>query len=119
MPVNKRHLDMVYAHIKYSDKPLHGLGHRARARRGHGRDGQARVRRRLRREQLACTLSLINANSPMVFDETMVGALKVYARAQPGACIVTPFILSGAMSPVTVAGTLTQILGRGAGRRRR
>ena len=29
--------------------------------------------------------SLINANSPMVFDETMLGALKVYARAQPGA----------------------------------
>ena len=28
--------------------------------------------------------SLINANSPMVFDETMLGALKVYARAQPG-----------------------------------
>ena len=46
----------------------------------------------------------------MVFDDTMLGALKVYARAQPGDCIVTPFILAGAMSPVTVAGTLTQVL---------
>jgi trimethylamine--corrinoid protein Co-methyltransferase len=54
-------------------------------------------------------ISLINANSPMVFDETMLGALKVYARANQ-ATIVTPFILAGAMSPVTVAGTLTQIL---------
>ena len=45
----------------------------------------------------------------MVFDETMVGALKVYARHNQ-ACVVSPFILSGAMSPVTVAGTLTQIL---------
>ncbi|MGH6862318.1 MAG: trimethylamine methyltransferase family protein, partial [Phyllobacterium sp.] len=52
---------------------------------------------------------LINANSPMVFDETMLGALKVYARNNQ-ACIVTPFILAGAMSPVTVAGTLTQVL---------
>ena len=53
--------------------------------------------------------SLINANSPMVWDGTMLGALKVYARANQ-ACIVTPFILAGAMSPVTAAGTLAQVL---------
>ena len=39
----------------------------------------------------------------------MLGALKVYARAKQGT-IVTPFILAGAMSPVTVAGTLAQVL---------
>ena len=39
----------------------------------------------------------------------MLGAAEVYARANQ-ACIITPFILSGAMSPVTVAGTLTQVL---------
>ena len=39
----------------------------------------------------------------------MLGALKVYARANQ-ASIVSPFIVGGAMSPVTVAGTLTQIL---------
>ncbi|HEU4987847.1 MAG TPA: trimethylamine methyltransferase family protein, partial [Rhizobiaceae bacterium] len=49
------------------------------------------------------------ANSPMVFDETMLGAAKVYARNNQ-ATIITPFILAGAMSPVTVAGTLTQVL---------
>ena len=54
-------------------------------------------------------INLINANSPMTFDGTMLGALKVYARANQ-ACIVTPFILAGAMSPVTVAGTLAQVL---------
>jgi trimethylamine--corrinoid protein Co-methyltransferase len=53
--------------------------------------------------------SLINANSPMTWDGTMLGALKVYARNNQ-ACIVTPFILSGAMSPVTAAGTLSQVL---------
>jgi trimethylamine---corrinoid protein Co-methyltransferase len=53
--------------------------------------------------------SLINANSPMVWDSTMLGAADVYAQNNQ-ACIITPFILSGAMSPVTVAGTLTQVL---------
>jgi trimethylamine--corrinoid protein Co-methyltransferase len=53
--------------------------------------------------------SLINANSPMVWDSTMLGAAEVYAQNNQ-ACIITPFILSGAMSPVTVAGTLTQVL---------
>ena len=55
------------------------------------------------------TTSLINANSPMTFDDTMLGAAKVYAENNQ-ACVVTPFILSGAMSPVTIAGTLAQIL---------
>jgi trimethylamine--corrinoid protein Co-methyltransferase len=59
-------------------------------------------------QNTVCT-SLINANSPMVWDETMLGALKVYARNNQ-AVITTPFILSGAMSPCTVAGTMTQTL---------
>jgi trimethylamine--corrinoid protein Co-methyltransferase len=54
-------------------------------------------------------INLINANSPLVYDSTMIGALKVYARAGQ-ATVISPFILSGAMSPVTVVGTLTQIL---------
>jgi trimethylamine--corrinoid protein Co-methyltransferase len=56
-----------------------------------------------------CVMSLINANSPMTWDATMLGALKTYARANQ-ATIVTPFILAGAMSPVTVAGTVAQTL---------
>jgi trimethylamine---corrinoid protein Co-methyltransferase len=44
-----------------------------------------------------------------VFDGTMVGALKVYARANQ-ATVISPFILAGAMSAVTAVGTLTQIL---------
>jgi trimethylamine--corrinoid protein Co-methyltransferase len=39
----------------------------------------------------------------------MLGAAKVYARHNQ-ACIITPFILAGAMSPVTVAGTAAQTL---------
>jgi trimethylamine--corrinoid protein Co-methyltransferase len=53
--------------------------------------------------------SLINANSPMTWDDTMLGALKVYARNKQ-AVVISPFILAGAMSPVSVAGTLAQTL---------
>src|SRR6202163_4477025 len=56
-----------------------------------------------------CIISLINASSPLTWDSTMLGALKTYARANQ-ATIVTPFILAGAMSPVTVAGTAAQTL---------
>jgi trimethylamine---corrinoid protein Co-methyltransferase len=108
LPVNKRHLDMVYSHIRYSDKPFMGsVTHPVRAE-----DSVAMAKLVFGDEFVDnnCVLiNLINANSPMVFDSTMLGALKVYARAGQ-ATIVTPFILAGAMSPVTVAGTLTQVL---------
>ena len=113
LPVNKRHLDMVYSHIKYSDKPYMGsVTHPDRARDtveltkilfGDGfidpTTGKPHT----------CVISLINANSPLTWDATMLGALKTYARANQ-ALIVTPFILAGAMSPVTVAGTAAQTL---------
>lgn len=108
VPVNKRHLDMVYSHVRYSDKPFMGsVTHPLRAEDTVAMArivfGDAFV------DQNCCVINLINANSPMVFDETMLGALKVYARAGQ-AVIVSPFILAGAMSPVTVAGMLAQIL---------
>lgn len=108
VPVNKRHLDMVYSHIKFSDKPF--MGSVTAPERAEDTVAMAKL---LFGDDFVenntVLTSLINANSPMVFDETMLGALKVYARHNQ-ACIVTPFILAGAMSPVTVAGTLTQIL---------
>jgi len=53
--------------------------------------------------------SLININSPLTFHSVMMGALEVYAKANQAA-IISPFIVGGAMAPVTVAGTLTQVL---------
>ncbi|MCY4150410.1 MAG: trimethylamine methyltransferase family protein [Gammaproteobacteria bacterium] len=108
VPVNKRHFDMVYSHIKYSDKPFMGsVTHPERAEDSvemckilFGADYV---------DQNTVLVNLINANSPMTFDETMLGASEVYARNNQ-ASIVSPFILSGAMSPVTVAGTMAQIL---------
>jgi trimethylamine--corrinoid protein Co-methyltransferase len=108
LPVNKRHLDMVYAHLRYSDKPFMGsVTHPLRAqdtvdlaRIVFGADFL---------EEHTAILSLINANSPLVWDATMLGAARVYAEANQ-AVLMTPFILAGAMSPVTVAGTATQTL---------
>jgi len=54
-------------------------------------------------------VSLANANSPMVWDSTMLGAAKAYAEANQGV-LITPFILAGAMSPATVVGAATQTL---------
>ena len=113
LPVNKRHFDMVYAHMKFTDKPSMGsVTHPDRAR-----DTVEMTRILFGDDYLdpltgkpkTCVINLINANSPMTFDETMLGAAKVYARANQ-ASIITPFILAGAMSPVTVAGTCAQTL---------
>ena len=108
VPVAKRHLDMVYSHIKYSDKPFMGSVTAPE----RAADSVAMAEMVFGREfvdQNCVLINLINANSPMVFDGTMLGALKVYARANQ-ATVISPFILSGAMSAVTVVGTLTQIL---------
>lgn len=108
LPVNKRHFDMVYSHIKYSDKPFMGsVTHPDRAR-----DSVEMARIVFGDEfveQNTVITSLINANSPMTYDATMLGAAKTYARHNQ-ATVISPFILAGAMSPVTVAGTVTQIL---------
>ena len=108
IPVNKRHFDMVYSHIKYSDKPFMGsVTHPERAEDTINMAklvfGEDFV------EENTVITSLINANSPMTFDATMLGAATVYAKHNQ-ATMISPFLLAGAMSPVTVAGTLTQIL---------
>jgi trimethylamine--corrinoid protein Co-methyltransferase len=113
LPVNKRHFEMVYSHIKYSDKPFMGsVTHPERAQDSvemakilFGADLMDAATGRPK----TVLINLINANSPMTFDSTMLGAAKAYARANQ-ACIITPFILAGAMSPVTVAGTVAQTL---------
>jgi trimethylamine--corrinoid protein Co-methyltransferase len=108
VPVNKRHLDMVFSHMRYSDKPF--MGSVTAPERAEDTVAMARILfGDAFVEENTVIINLINANSPMVFDETMLGAAKVYARNNQ-ATIITPFILAGAMSPVTVAGTLTQIL---------
>ncbi|MEC8743780.1 MAG: trimethylamine methyltransferase family protein, partial [Pseudomonadota bacterium] len=108
LPVTKRHLEMVYAHIRLSDKPF--MGSVTAASRAADTVEMCKILFGDEFVSNNCvTVSLINANSPMTWDDTMLGALKVYARANQGT-VISPFILAGAMSPVSVGGTLTQIL---------
>ncbi|MBD3677694.1 MAG: trimethylamine methyltransferase family protein [Rhodobacteraceae bacterium] len=106
--VNKRHLDMLLAHMTLSDKPYMGsVTEPVRA------EDSVEMSKILFGsdfvDQNTVMTSLININSPLTFDATMMGALEVFARANQ-ACIISPFIVGGAMAPVSVAGTLTQVL---------
>ncbi|MEL6124980.1 MAG: trimethylamine methyltransferase family protein [Pseudomonadota bacterium] len=103
--VNKRHLDMLHAHMTLSDKPFMGsVTEPSRAA-----DSVEMCRILFGDTDRTVMTSLININSPLTFDSVMMGALEVYATANQ-ACIVSPFIVGGAMAPVSVAGTLTQVL---------
>ncbi|NNE54154.1 MAG: trimethylamine methyltransferase family protein [Sulfitobacter sp.] len=108
LPVNKRHLDMLYAHMTLSDKPYMGsVTEPSRAQ--DSVDMSALLFGEDFVQQNTVMTSLININSPMTFDDVMMGALEVYAQNNQ-ACIISPFIVGGAMAPVSVAGTLTQVL---------
>src|SRR6186997_2709858 len=108
LPVNKRHYDMVAAHLTLGDKPFMGsVTHPQRAR--DTVDMARIVFGADVVEENTVVFSLINANSPLVWDSTMLGAARAYAEANQ-AVIMTPFILAGAMSPATAAGAATQTL---------
>ncbi len=113
VPVNKRHLDMVYSHIRYSDKPF--MGSVTAPERARDTVEMARILFGPEFvDQNAVVLSLINANSPLVWDATMLGAARAYAEANQ-ATLLTPFILAGAMAPVTAAGVCAQTLAEALG----
>lgn len=106
VPVNKRHLDMVYSHIKYNDQAFMGsvtIPERARdsvelARVLFGADYL---------EDHCVIIGNVNVNSPLVWDNAMTGAIRAYAEANQ-APVIVPFILGGAMGPVTLAGDIAQ-----------
>ncbi|MEM9854211.1 MAG: trimethylamine methyltransferase family protein [Pseudomonadota bacterium] len=106
--VNKRHLDMLKAHMVLSDKPFMGSVTEPSRAKDSVEMCEVLFGRDFVQENTVMT-SLININSPLTFDSVMMGALEVYARNNQ-ACIVSPFIVGGAMAPVSVAGTLVQVL---------
>ncbi|MDR6265463.1 MULTISPECIES: trimethylamine methyltransferase family protein [Rhodobacterales] len=105
--VNKRHLDMLYAHMTLSDKPY--MGSVTAPERAVDSVEMSKILFGGSLEDKTVMTSLININSPLTFDDIMMGAMEVYAKNNQ-ACIVSPFIVGGAMAPVSVAGTLTQVL---------
>ncbi|MCC2688763.1 MAG: trimethylamine methyltransferase [Rhizobiaceae bacterium] len=108
VPVNKRHLDMVYSHIRYSDRGF--MGSVTSESRAADSIDMARIVFGDDFVDRNCViLGNVNVNSPLVWDGTMTLALRAYARANQAA-VVVPFILGGAMGPVTNAGAIAQAL---------
>ncbi len=108
IPVPHRHLHMAYSALKYSDKPIIGnVTARERAE-----DTVAMTKIVFGDEFAAnncCTTSLINANSPLVWDETMLDALKVYA-SNNHAVMCSPFSMAAASTPASNVGTTGVVL---------
>jgi trimethylamine---corrinoid protein Co-methyltransferase len=109
VPLDSRHLDMVFALQTLSDKIY--MGNVVSAVNAADTvamtailfGGQDQI------EQVPATISLINCNSPLRWDDRMLDAQFVYNQAnQP--VVLTPFILMGAMSPVSVPAALAQQL---------
>ena len=114
VPVNKRHLDMTYAHLRWSAKPF--MGSVTAPERAEDSIAMARIVFESGNPGFLgagfldehCVLQgNINVNSPLVWDDVMSGALKTYARANQG-CVISPFIIGGAMGPVTVPALCAQ-----------
>ena len=108
LPVNKRHFEMVYSHIRYSDKAF--MGSVTQPARAQDSVDMARIvfgAEAMERDHVI--MGLANANSPMSWDYNMLGSAKVYAENNQ-IVLVTPFILGGAMAPVTIAAAATQTL---------
>ncbi len=108
LPVEERHLFMAKAHLTLNDKPFMG----AVTAKERAEDTVQMARIAFGKnfvDKNCCIYSVINTNAPLVLDATMLNALKVYAKANQ-AVVVSPFVLGGAMSPVSVVATLAQVL---------
>jgi trimethylamine--corrinoid protein Co-methyltransferase len=106
VPVNKRHLDMLATQFRYGSKPLLGaitaperaLDSIEMSRLVFG-DGYL--------DDHCVIMGNINVNSPLVFDGQVTEVVRHYAAANQG-MVICPFILGGAMGPVTPAGAVAQ-----------
>ena len=106
-PLDSRHLDMVYRALTMTDKIIMGNVVNARNAEDTVTMGEMVFGSRQSIEEKPFCISLVNCNSPLRWDDRMLDALFVYAAAnQP--VVVTPFLLMGAMSPVTIPAALAQ-----------
>jgi trimethylamine--corrinoid protein Co-methyltransferase len=104
---HERHLEATLAQLTLSDKPpwVFCRGHRQiqdcfeMIRIAHGLDES-------QFHAAAYTYTVVNTNSPRQLDIPMAEGIIDFASAGQ-LVVVTPFTLSGAMAPVTIAGALT------------
>lgn len=108
LPVNKRHLDALYAHMRWSDKPM--LGAITAKERAEDCVAMARILFGADFTAENCVImGNVNTNSPLLVDKVVTEAIRTYSAAGQG-MIVAPFILGGAMGPVTTAASIAQAL---------
>jgi trimethylamine--corrinoid protein Co-methyltransferase len=106
-PLDSRHLDMTYALQTLTDKIY--MGNVVSGVNAADTLAMTSILFGSREaiEQTPATISLINCNSPLRWDDRMLEAQFEYSAAgQP--VVLTPFILMGAMSPVTIPAALVQ-----------
>lgn len=108
IPVSKRHLDMLLAHMTLTDKPH--LGAITEKSRAEDSIAMARLLHGPEVFDRHCVIMAnVNTNSPLLVDKVVTEAAAVYCGAGQG-LIAVPFILSGAMGPVTTAAAISQAL---------
>lgn len=106
IPVNKRHLDMLYVHMRWSDKAM--LGAITEKSRAEDSVAMARILHGEAFMENNCVImGNVNTNSPLLVDRVVSEAIRTYSAANQG-MIVAPFILGGAMGPVTTAASIAQ-----------
>jgi trimethylamine--corrinoid protein Co-methyltransferase len=108
LPPSTRHLDSLSAAVRLTDKVFHAYSL------GRQRILDAleiiRIAHGLTNEQLSRQPSLftvVNTSSPLRLDGPMIEGLIEMAKLSQ-VVVVTPFTLSGAMAPVSLAGALAQ-----------
>ena len=106
-PLDSRHLDMVFALQTLSDKPYMGSVTSGPNAADTIRMGEILFGGREVIERAPVSISLINVNSPLRYDDRMLAAMFEYVKANQ-AVVISPFLLMGAMSPVSLPATLVQ-----------
>ncbi len=106
-PVPHRHLRITYSSMKHSDKTFMGMTTSGR----NGEDVMDMCAILFGEEYLEThpvVTGNINGNSPLVWDETMLGACRAFnKRNQPVLC--SPFVLGGANTPASTAAAVAQL----------
>ncbi|MBN3563920.1 trimethylamine methyltransferase family protein [Aliamphritea spongicola] len=106
-PVSHRHLRITYSSMKHSDKTFMGM-----TTSGKNAEDVMKMCAILFGEEFMqthpVTTGNINGNSPLVWDETMLGAMRAFAKYnQPVLC--SPFVLGGANTPASTVPTVVQL----------
>lgn len=106
-PISQRHLRITYSSMKYSDKTFMGMTTSPK----NAEDVMemcAILFGAKFMEDHPVTTGNCNGNSPLVWDETMLGAMRAFCRRnQPVLC--SPFVLGGANTPASVPATVAQL----------